>query len=106
MHHALYSGAPFDIVMKVKVRIFGDVAATLNRRHVIELSENATVLAVIRAIQERAGQTRRAYLGEFKIGGPDLAILVNGRNIAFLNGLDTALSDEDEIVIMPFVSGG
>jgi len=92
--------------MKVKVRIFGYVAATINKRHVIEISENATVLAIIRTIQERAGQTRRACLGEFKIGGPDLAILVNGRNIALLNGLDTVLSDEDEIVIMPFVSGG
>ena len=33
-------------------------------------------------------------------------ILVNGNNINFLKGLDTELSDGDEVYIMPHIAGG
>lgn len=33
-------------------------------------------------------------------------ILVNGNNVRHLEGLDTLLSDEDEIAVLPPVSGG
>jgi MoaD family protein len=35
-----------------------------------------------------------------------LSIYVNGRNIRFLNQLDTKLSQDDEVAILPSVSGG
>jgi MoaD family protein len=92
--------------MKVKVRTFGDLSSSIGHKHVVELDEEATILTLCKILQERKSQTRGAYLSEFRIGGPDLAIIVNGRNIALLNGLDTVLSDGDDIVIMPFASGG
>lgn len=36
----------------------------------------------------------------------EVIILVNGRNIVHLQGLDTLLSPEDEISIFPVVAGG
>ncbi|MGZ4850232.1 MAG: MoaD/ThiS family protein [Candidatus Bathyarchaeia archaeon] len=33
-------------------------------------------------------------------------VLVNGREISVLNGLETKLNDEDEIVLIPVVHGG
>jgi molybdopterin synthase sulfur carrier subunit len=33
-------------------------------------------------------------------------VLVNGREISVLNGLETKLNDEDEIVFIPVVHGG
>jgi len=33
-------------------------------------------------------------------------ILVNGREIGVLNGLETELKDYDEVVLVPFVHGG
>jgi MoaD family protein len=33
-------------------------------------------------------------------------MLVNGREISVLDGLETKLKDEDEIVLVPFVHGG
>ena len=33
-------------------------------------------------------------------------VLVNGREISVLNGLDTKLKDGDEVVLVPFVHGG
>ena len=92
--------------MKVRVRVFGDVASTVGSKHTVELNEGATVLSLTNIIQEKAGNTRHGYLGEFKVGGADLAIMVNGKNIALLDGLDTKLFDEADVVIMPFVVGG
>ena len=35
-----------------------------------------------------------------------IIILVNGRNVLFLNGLDTPLGADDEVSIFPMVAGG
>ena len=37
---------------------------------------------------------------------PTTLILVNGREISVLNGLETNLKDRDEIVLVPVVHGG
>ncbi len=37
---------------------------------------------------------------------PNTLILVNGKEISVLNGLDTMLEDEDEVVFVPVVHGG
>ncbi len=92
--------------MKVRVRVFGDVASTVGSKHTVELKEEATVLSLTNIIQKNAGYSRRGYLGEFKVGGADLAIMVNGKNIALLDGVDTRLFDGADVIIMPFVVGG
>lgn len=92
--------------MKVRVRVFGDISATVGSKHSLELPDTATVLTLTNTIQTNAGKTRRGYLGPFKVGGADLAIMINGKNIALLQGTETRLQDHDDIVIMPFVVGG
>jgi molybdopterin synthase sulfur carrier subunit len=37
---------------------------------------------------------------------PYLRLMVNGRDIAFLDGMNTLLKEGDEVLIMPPVSGG
>jgi molybdopterin converting factor small subunit len=37
---------------------------------------------------------------------PNSLVLVNGREISVLNGLDTILKDDDEVVFIPVVHGG
>jgi molybdopterin synthase sulfur carrier subunit len=37
---------------------------------------------------------------------PNALILVNGREVSVLNGLETKLKDGDEIVLVPVVHGG
>ncbi len=38
--------------------------------------------------------------------GPNALILVNGREIGVLDGLETTLKDGDEVVLVPVVHGG
>lgn len=92
--------------MKVKVRLFGDVQESVGSKHTFEVDEGATILTVTNKIQRKAGLTRGGYIGEFKVGGQEIAIMVNGKNIALLDGVKTKVSEDDDIVIMPFVVGG
>ena len=94
------------MLMKIKVRLFGDVSKATGSKHVVELDEYSTILTLTNRIQRETGNSRGGYLGGFKVGGSDLAIMVNGKNIQLLDGLETILCDEDDVVIMPFVVGG
>lgn len=91
--------------MRVTVRVFGDISAVIGRRHELEVPEGATLGAVAKAVGEKTGQ-RQGHLGEFAVGGKDLAILVNGRNIDLLDGVSTVLREGDEVVIMQPTAGG
>jgi molybdopterin converting factor small subunit len=92
--------------MKVKVRLFGDLAQMVGSKHIVELDDNSTVLSLTNQIQRESGYNRGGYIGDFKVGGPDLAIMVNGKNIQLLDGINTEICDKDDVVIMPFVVGG
>lgn len=93
-------------MMKVKVRLFGDVSESIGSKHTLELSENTSVLSLTNRLQREAGNSRGGHLGDFKVGGADLAIIINGKNIKLLEGVETKLRDDDDVVIMPFVVGG
>jgi MoaD family protein len=102
----LFPTEQYCIEMKIKVRLFGDVANVVGSKHQIELKEGSTITSLTNIIAEKVGLTRQGYLGEFKVGGADLAVMVNGKNIALLDGVKTQLKDGDDVVIMPFVVGG
>lgn len=92
--------------MEVTVRVFGEPARILGNRHRLKIDEGSTVRTVANRLADKVGQKRYGYLGRHKVGGGDLAILVNGRNIELLDGVDTALRDGDEVVILVPTVGG
>lgn len=93
-------------MMKVTIRIFGELTEILGNRHELELTSKATVNMMARELGKMTGQNRQGYFGEYRVGGRDIAILVNGRNIDLLNGVNTALRDGDDVVILLPSSGG
>ena len=92
-------------MMKVTVRVFGDISAVIGRRHELEVDDGTTVMGLANRIGEKTGQ-HMGHLGEFRVGSKDLAILVNGRSIEMLKGTSTILKDADEVVIMQPTAGG
>jgi len=94
------------VAMKVNVRVFGNLATVLGHKQITELDQDATVLTLTNSMAQRAGLKRQGYLGNYKVGGDDLAVLVNGRNIRLLNGVETPLHDGDEVIILPPTAGG
>lgn len=93
------------VTMKITVRVFGDISAIIGRRHEVELTEGATITTIAAKIGQKTGQ-RQGYLGEFHVGGKDLAILVNGKSIDMMDGTQTKLKDGDEVVVMQPTAGG
>jgi len=74
---------------------------------VADIQINAGTLAeLMDRLGERFGSKFKDMLikeGELR---DDVVILVNGQNIAHLNGLGTHLTHEDDVAIFPPVSGG
>jgi molybdopterin converting factor small subunit len=92
-------------MMQVNVKVFGEIASTVGAEHTLELTENTSILSLTNTISERAG-LRKGYMGEFRVGSDELAIMINGKNVVILDGLDTVLKQGDLVVIMPSIFGG
>jgi len=92
--------------MEITVRVFGELTETIGNRHTITLEDGANIRSLTRRVAAQTGQRRQGYLGEYRIGGNELAILLNGRNVELLQGLETKLRDGDEVVLMIYTMGG
>jgi molybdopterin synthase sulfur carrier subunit len=57
-------------------------------------------------IKELPGLKQSLIDQQLEASRPNALMLVNGREISVLNGLETRLKDGDEIVLVPFVHGG
>ncbi|MCG2864184.1 MAG: MoaD family protein [Vulcanisaeta sp.] len=94
--------------MKVQVKFLAslyDVTKVLKTE--IELPDNATVMDLIRTIDKVVSPNFSSVIldddGRLK---DQYVILINGRSIDFLHGLETRLSNGDEVVFLPPAGGG
>ena len=84
-------------MINVRIRTLGVFKELFgNKVLTIKLKENATVRNVV---QKLAGS-------EINDIRSNALILVNGKEISVLNGLETIVSDGDEIVLLPVSHGG
>jgi MoaD family protein len=91
--------------MRINVRVFGEISDDIGKKHVQDLEDGVTVGVLLERLSKVTGQ-RNGYLGEFKIGATDIAVLLNGKNVELIDGLATKLKNEDEIVILQPTAGG
>ena len=97
--------------MRVSVRFFTTLREiTGKREETLEFSRGkaVTVESVLRRLTELHGKSLTEYVYESKTGEVRgfLQFLVNGRNTASFNGMETKLSDGDVLAIIPPVGGG
>ena len=73
----------------------------------IELDNNATVKDLLEAIKEQVNERVYEKIIEVqKSDVPGLIILVNGKNIEHLDGLETKINENDRVDIFPPGAGG
>lgn len=74
----------------------------------IELAEGSTVADLVASMKQRWGDRLSSHFIDPVSGSvlPHMRIMVNGRTIAFLKGMDTPLAEGDEVLIVPLASGG
>ena len=88
---------------------FIGVFRTISNRNKIDIKiEDAVPLReVIKKIVEKFPTLKRTLVDpELEDPRPNALILVNGKEISVLNGLETLLKDGDEVVLIPVIHGG
>lgn len=86
--------------MKVHVKFAGDTHKKFGTADLwLFLQNEATVKEILVRLEKEKG---------IKIDLEDarIVVLVNGRRLEFIGGLNATLKDMDEIVVMPIVAGG
>ena len=72
-----------------------------------DCKEQLSINEILNEIIKELPDLKRGLIDQqFEDSGPNALILVNGREISVLNGLETKLHDKDEVVLVPFVHGG
>ena len=97
--------------MNVFVRFFGSLRALIGKKVEcikFEDREEATVEKVLKRLSEIYGKDFVEYAFDRRTGEIQdyLLLLVNGRSIIVLGGLETSLIDGDVLAILPHVGGG
>ena len=94
--------------MKVTVKflaIFYEMAKTL--RMEIEVPDGITVRELLKIIDERVNPNiSKTLLNDDSGLREGYNILINGKSLDYVKGLDTVLSDGDEVVLLPPIGGG
>jgi molybdopterin synthase sulfur carrier subunit len=73
----------------------------------LNCKDGASLMDLVNEVTKNVPALRRSLLDE-QLGEPkpNALILVNGREISVLNGLETKVKDGDEVVFVPVVHGG
>ena len=78
------------------------------REFELSIAEGSTVKDLLSLMTNRWGDRLSTHL--YKPGSdsilPHIRLMVNGRSIEFLKGMDTVLQDGDEFLMLPLVAGG
>ncbi|MEM1556667.1 MAG: MoaD/ThiS family protein [Candidatus Bathyarchaeia archaeon] len=96
--------------MKVKVKAMGILKKALGKEelflHIDTLGE-ARLRDVIKKILEEASSLKDVLLDpELKDPSPNTIVLINGKEMGLLGGINAVIRDGDEIVLIPVVHGG
>jgi MoaD family protein len=94
--------------MVITVKLVGAFRGISGKsRFTLKLENIASLREAVKRIVEEIPRLKRVLIDpEFQDPRPNALILVNGKEISVLNGLDTALEDGDEVVFVPVVHGG
>jgi molybdopterin synthase sulfur carrier subunit len=78
-----------------------------NEKIALDCKAGASLMDLVNAVTKEKPALRRSLLDEqLEEPKPNALILVNGKEISVLNGLETKLKDGDEVVFVPVVHGG
>ena len=94
--------------MAITLKFIGALRHALgNEKIALDCTAGASLMDLLNAVTKELPALRRSLLDEqLEEPKPNALILVNGKEISVLNGLETKLKDGDEIVFVPVVHGG
>jgi len=92
----------------VAVRFIGALRSTAGKgKLTIKVRDTVPLRELIKKLIEELPKLKRTLIDpELEDPRPNTLILVNGKEIGVLNGLETMLKDGDEVVFVPILHGG
>ncbi|MBC8498879.1 MoaD family protein [Candidatus Bathyarchaeota archaeon] len=95
-------------MIRIDVNYFSNVRAlTGESGSTLELPERSSVRDLLIIVAARYGDELREYLFTDEGGlHSHVVVILNGRGVGVLEGLDTALDDGDRVAILPSIGGG
>lgn len=80
----------------------------ITRDHSIDIAAPETVLALLHVLANTYGDTFRSKVltPDGTNLGQDAIVMVNGRHIDHLDGVQTKLGESDIVAVFPLVAGG
>lgn len=94
--------------MAVTVRLIGSLRASIGKSTFkLKLEKAVSLRKIVTKIVEKEPKLKRVLIDpELDDPRTNALMLVNGREISVLQGLDTKLRDGDELILIPVVHGG
>jgi molybdopterin synthase sulfur carrier subunit len=97
------------VVIRVKIYTILALKKIIGQREFeVSIQSGSTVKDLLSWMVNKWGDELPPHL--FKPGTdsllPHIRLMVNGRSIEFLKGMDTVLQDGDEFLMLPIVAGG
>jgi len=96
-------------MIRVKVKLLGVFRELSGKnRVIIEFEDAVTMREVVRKLTETLPSKFKETLIDPELGDPrpNALILVNGKEVGVLQGLQTIIDDGDEMVLLPVAHGG
>lgn len=96
-------------MITVKVRAVAGMAKLLEgSEQSVSLEKDSRIVDLLDALVMKYGQPFAEKIYKSKTGevNNEIRLLLNGRDIAFLNGLDTKLKEGDSLSLIPPLAGG
>jgi len=92
----------------IKIKFLGILKKTYGRSRIsLETRKSEKLRDIIQRVAESSPELERVLIDpELKDPRPNVIILVNGKEISVLKGLETEVRDRDEIVFIPVIHGG
>jgi len=94
--------------MIVSVKFVGSFRGLSGRNvFAVAFRKSVSVEVLVKKVVESLPKLKNALINP-NSGEPrrNMLVLVNGREISVLDGFETALNDEDEVVFVPVMHGG
>ena len=93
-------------IMKVTLHFRGPLAKEFKEGNIdVELETDASLSDLLRKVIEREESVRDVWDSP-EVIDRDALVLWNGADIGLSGGLDTKLSDDDVIIVLPLIHGG
>lgn len=93
--------------MMKKIRLFATLRDIAGAKELaVPLDGVGTVRDLIRAVSETCPELGRKILNDQGELSGLVHVFVQGRNVMWLEGLDTVIGETDEIILVPPVAGG